>query len=294
MTALDYARRLKHRGLVARKRARTGYVRARDSAFRLYDRHVPYQFDIDRHRDSWGNLPRMYFLDREPPPGTETDRTVPDVIYSFWTGDNQMGPARQQGIESIVAHNPDLAHVLVTPDNLTEFVLPQHPLHPAYAHLSLVHRADYLRAYFMHHYGGGYSDIKQTDHGWRHAWQTLSDSPELWAIGYPEVSSASCGGRDLKLGPDVRRRFNSLIGYAAFVFRPNSPFTAEWLREVERRLDFYSQQLVLAPGNTWGDNPGYPIGWIELGSDLFHPLQLKYLTHIGQDPALLPHLDDHR
>lgn len=288
------ARQAKHLAFLARKKVRGNYIRARDVAFTAYDRFVPYEFDVDRHRDSWGNLPRMYFLDREPPPETTTDSPAQGVAYCFWTGDNPLTPGRRAGLDSMRAHNPDLELILVTPSNLDDYVLLDHPLHPAFAHLSLNHRSDYLRAYFMHHHGGGYSDIKQTDHGWTGALKALNDNPQSWAIGYPEVSSASCGGRDLKLGPDIRRRYASLIGCGTYFFRPNTPFTAEWLREVERRLDFYRDQLAATPGNMWGDNPGYPIGWIELGSDLFHPLQLKYLAHIAQDPALLPHLDDHR
>ena len=35
------------------------------------------------------------------------------------------------------------------------------PLHPAYEHLSAVHRSDYLRAYLALHWGGGYCDLKR-------------------------------------------------------------------------------------------------------------------------------------
>ena len=48
--------------------------------------------------------------------------------------------------------------VLVTSDNLSSWLVSA--LHPAYTYLSFTHRADYLRCYFMHHYGGSYSDIK--------------------------------------------------------------------------------------------------------------------------------------
>jgi hypothetical protein len=279
---------------VARKRARRRYITARDVAFAAYDRRFPYSLDVERHRDSWGNMPRMYFLHRDPPPGTDTSRPAPDTIFCLWTGDNPMTPAREAGLASIRAHNPDLEVVLVTPQNLHEYIRPERPLHRAYENLSLNHRSDYLRAYVMHHFGGGYSDIKQTDHSWRGPLERLNSTPQLWAVGYPEISSSSCGGRDPLLGPDIRRHYSSLIGCAAYVLRPGTPFTAEWLRELDRRLDYYDDELAITPGNTWGDNPGYPLAWIELGSDVFHPLQLKYLEHIAQDRALLPHLDDHR
>ena len=291
---IQKAREAKHAAFVARKNLRLQYIKGRDVVFASYDRHFPYDLDTERHRDAIGNFPRMYFLHRDPPPGVRTDLPASRTVFCFWTGDNELTPGRQAGMESIRAHNPDLDVVLVTPQNLDEYVVPGHPLHPAYLNLSLNHRSDYLRAYFLHHHGGGYSDIKQTDHSWRGALDRLNATPDLWFVGYPEVSSSAVGGRDARLGPDIRRHYSSLIGFATFFARPMTPFTAEWLREIERRLDYYAEEISLTPGNMWGDNPGYPIAWIELGFDVFHPLQLKYLRHIGQDPALLPHFDDHR
>ena len=49
----------------------------------------------------------------------------------------------------------------MTPANLQDWVVAGHPLHPAYNDLSLVHRSDYLRAYLLHHHGGGYCDLKR-------------------------------------------------------------------------------------------------------------------------------------
>ncbi len=294
MDVLQPARKAKHAAFLARKKLRKRYIGVRDVAFTAYDRRVPYRFDPERHRDSWGNMPRMYFLHREPPAGTSTSRPVPRKVYVLWTGTNPLTPARERGLASIRAQNPDLDVVLVTPENLHEFVVDGHPIHPAYEHLSLNHRSDYLRAYFMHHHGGAYSDIKETDHGWGHVLARINVEPHVWLIGYPEVSSATAGGRDPVLGPDIRRRFSSLVGCGTYFVRPGTPFTAEWIRELDRRLDYYADEIRTSPGGMWGDEPGYPIAWIELGSDLFHPLQLKYLDHIEQDTALTPHFTDHR
>lgn len=294
MDLLQPARRAKHAGLLARRRARRSYVATRDRVFAAYDRRFPYQLDTERHRDRWGDRPRMYFLHREPPAGTSTSRRVPSVVYVLWTGSNPLTPARERGLASIRAHNPDLDVVLVTPENLADLVVEGHPIHPAYEHLSLVHRSDYLRAYLMHHHGGVYSDVKETDSGWAHVVERINDTSDVWVIGYPEVSSATAGGRDRRLGPDLRRHFSSLVGFGTFVVRPGTPFTAEWIRELDRRLDYYADEIRTSPGGTWGDEPGYPIAWIELGSDVFHPLQLKYLDHVEQDVSLTPHFDGHR
>lgn len=294
MDLLQPARQMKHAGFLARKQLRKRYIAARDVAFTAYDQHFPSRFDIEKHRDRWGNLPRMYFLHRDPPEGTSTSRPVPPDVYVFWTGDNPLTPARERGLASIRAHNPDLNVVLVTPTNLSEYVVEGHPIHPAYENLSLNHRSDYLRAYFMHHHGGGYSDIKETDHGWRAVVERMNASTDVWVIGYPEVSSSTAGGRDPLLGPDIRRHYNSLIGCGTYFVRPGTPFTAEWIRELDRRLSYYADELAITPGDMWGDNPGYPLAWIELGTDLFHPLQLKYLDRIEQDASLTPHFNNHR
>lgn len=288
------ARRVKHGLFVSTKRARRAYVELRDIAFSGYDQVRPYRFDVDDHRNSRGELPRMYFLHREPPPGTALDWPVPRVIYVLWTGTNPLSTNRRRGLESLEKMNPDVPVVLVTPDNLSDYVLPDAPLHPAYEHLSLNHRSDYLRAYLMHHHGGGYSDVKVCRSSWEPAFEQIDGSPDLWTVGYPEVGSDRCGGRDPRLGHDIRRHFSSLMGFGAFICRPQTPLTAEWLREVERRLDYYAGELSENPGDEYGDAPGYPIDWIELGIDIMGPLQLKYLNHIGQNPCILPELMDHR
>ena len=43
--------------------------------------------------------------------------------------------------------------------------------------------------------------------------------PDLWLVGYSEVSSSAVGVRDARLGPDVRRHYSSLIGFATFFGR---------------------------------------------------------------------------
>ena len=78
-------------------------------------------------------------------------------IYCFWTGTNEMNETRLNGLNKLRSVS-GCNVVLITPDNLNDFLI--EPLHPAYKYLSLVHRSDYLRAYFMHYHGGGYSDIK--------------------------------------------------------------------------------------------------------------------------------------
>lgn len=76
--------------------------------------------------------------------------------------------------------------------------------------------------------------------------------------------------------------------------RAHSPFTSEWLSEVERRLDYYSSLLAVYPGNTYGDNQGYPIPWTKLGSQVYEPLCWKYLDKIRINNVVKPQLHGHR
>jgi len=283
----------KHRLLLARRSVMRQYVSLLDTLFRAYDSAFRYSFDINRHRNRSGELPRLYFIDRPPPP-TASPRTVETRLFTLWTGLNAMSENRRACLESIQLTNDDCNVTLVTPLNLPEYIVPGRPLHPAYELLSLNHRSDYLRAYLMHHYGGGYCDIKRVHSNWADAFDQVRDNPKIWMAGYRAPSSREVGGRDPKLGPELRRRYRRLLGFGAFICRPRTPLTAEWLREVERRLDLYHRQLVENPGNDNGSNSGYPIAWIELGIDIIHPLQLKYHDTLEAIPFLKPDLEGHR
>jgi hypothetical protein len=79
-------------------------------------------------------------------------------LFCFWTGDNAIPVARARSIDSL--SNSGLEVCLITNDTIGEY-LSECDLHPAYYSLNLAHRADYLRAYFMHHYGGGVLRYKE-------------------------------------------------------------------------------------------------------------------------------------
>lgn len=79
----------------------------------------------------------------------------------FWTNDKgEITPNRFRSLNQFKEIS-EVDVILITKDNLHEYILPENPLHPSYKYLSAVHRSDYLRTYFMHFYGGGYSDIKK-------------------------------------------------------------------------------------------------------------------------------------
>ncbi len=175
--------------------------------------------------------------------------------------------------------------------NLPYWIVDGHPLHSAYPYLSAIHRADYLRVYFMHHYGGGYSDIKHIDNSWIPAWDSLFET-EKWAIGYREI-----GPRGVAIVPSINYirllwNWKNLIGNGAYIFKPGTLFTEKWLNLSNQFLDNKLNDLILNPAREPEDYRGkfngvdkslYPIRWSELLGNIFHPLCLRYSEKILYD-----------
>lgn len=111
---------------------------------------------------------------------------APKRIFCFWTGSNELSANRQRGLSSLRS-NSGVSIELINESNLRDWILPEHPLPEGYQYLSFVHRSDYLRSYFMYHYGGGYSDIKFCSNSWVSAFDRLNSS-EKTGLGYPERS----------------------------------------------------------------------------------------------------------
>ena len=217
------------------------------------------------------------------------------IIYMFWTGTNEITPNRMQGIDSL-KKNAEIPVRIITPKNLCKYILPDDPLPSAYEKLSLNHRSDYLRAYFMYHYGGGYADIKRYAHSWKEAFNELDDS-DAYVLGYPEVNY--CGAANIKedkiLAKDLEIYWRLLIGNGAFICRPHTPFTEEWYSETKRRLLLYSDQLSKHPAKgIFGENKDYPLPWTYLQGEVFHPLCLKYNNKILRNKKIKPSFVNYR
>lgn len=232
------------------------------------------------------------FLSKFPKKDTTELEDFPKIIYCFWTGTNKMSENRKA---HFLAMEPTskVEIKLITPDNLTNYIIPEFPLHPAFNYLSLVHKSDYLRCYFMHHYGGGYSDIKSAKHDWNNAFTSLTQSNK-WAIGYREIKKKHVASVEGKVGKDIRTNYKRMIGNCAYIFRPHTPFTTEWYNELHRLMDLFAEDLKRFPGNTLGDNKGYPIPWTGILGNIFHPLCLKYSDKLVYTETLRPVTKDYR
>lgn len=226
----------------------------------------------------------------------------PEVIFGFWTANNPLTENREKSITSI-KRNCGVEFKLITPTNLSEYEQSDHPFHPAFQYLSAVHKADYLRTYFMHFYGGGYTDIKPHTQSWRPLFKLLNCDPSAIALGYPENKPKDIAytkhftpflGNKRKINRHIERNYKELIGNCAYIFKPRTSFTELWLTECERRLSLSLSDLKRNPGNLYGNNPGYPLPWNSILGQIFHPLCLAFKEQIMTAETIRPICTNYR
>lgn len=195
--------------------------------------------------------------------------------------------------------NTGLTPILIDRTSLGSWIVPGHPLHPAYEFLSPVHRSDYLRPYFMYHHGGGYADIKAQTGSWLGTIAKLQERRWLIGAGYREIRGgvvnldrSLIGNRAFILSTAVapwvaRAATNTmralrplLIGNGAFYFRQRTLYAKWWLSEVERRLDLLLPELLRHPPEDPRDRQssgsGYPVPWSFILGDVNAPLSLIF------------------
>lgn len=280
-----FARNARNGRLIVNITVRRLRSRIMDPVYAKQNRRRPYKFFQQRYEGT--------FVARAAATGTSADQVL-RTLWCFWTDNNEMSDLRSANLNRLREANADLDVVLVTPENLGEYLVDGMAIHPSYERLSAVHRADYLRCYFMHHYGGAYCDVKAPRHPALAALESLELDSDSWVVGYREVSSGLCAQLPGALGRDVRRYHRQLIGCCAFAMRPRTPFTTEWYAEVQRRMDRLAPPLSTCPGNLRGTNAGYPVRWTQLLGEVIHPLCLKHSGHILYNEDLMPVLVDYQ
>jgi hypothetical protein len=223
------------------------------------------------------------------------------VIWCYWEG-KPMNANRLKSFE-LLRKNIGVPVQLVTPENLQEFILPDSPLHRAFPYLSLVHRSDYIRAYLLHHYGGGWHDVKATEVSFQSAWDEFKQS-EIWLVGRRELPRGASPAK-LETGESVSTYWKELVAVPAWVGRKQTPFSRDLLAGIDRELDKnfekvkkhpakHPREKYTKPTNVLhgsflfikktleGRNPYYPLEWTLFGN-VFHPLNLKYKDNISRN-----------
>lgn len=232
------------------------------------------------------------FLQNDYEPFPYIESKIDRVIYCFWTGDNEMSENRKRGYQSLI-DNSGIEVILITPKNLKEYILPNHPLHPAYDYLSLNHKSDYLRCYFAHFYGGGYCDIKSIELSWVDSFNLIENS-DKWILSYTQLNRLSLSKGQGIIDKDLRYYYKQCVGTGAYINKSNTKLTAEWYKELIRRMDEKYFCLKEHPGDAKGRNKGYPFSLLEVSSQIMCPLYLKYNDKIIHDNRVLPILTNYQ
>ena len=197
------------------------------------------------------------------------------TIFCFWHSDdlNTISHLRKVSLECLKSVSKCNVE-LITPSRLKDFIVEGHPLHPAFEHLSAVHKSDYLRVYFMRFHGGGYCDIKVPCGDWITSFEDMLDNPDMVANGYRE----NCEYH-IAYTPNAKF-FNELIGNGCYIMRSNTDFTKRWLDEVHTLLDSKLELLKTNPAKHNYDKAeegtGYPIEWNEMLGRIFHKISIDY------------------
>lgn len=226
---------------------------------------------------------------------------VPQIIWCYWEGAT-MSKNRVLSLK-ILEKNIGVPVVLLSRESFKKFLKPEHSLPRAFEKLSIVHRSDYIRAYLMHYYGGGWHDIKATECDFSPSWEEF-ENPNTWLIGRPESPNGAARVTD-KLGRFMPDFYKELVAVPAWVARPNTPLTHEVLMGIEKYILDNAELLEKYPARHprekftptthviakyWnilkkvfeGRNPFYPIPWTLFGN-FFHPAVLEFSQHISKN-----------
>lgn len=191
-------------------------------------------------------------------------------IYCFWTGSNPLTPNRIEGLKSM---NENLGIPIEFLDEkfIEEKILKDYPLHPGYKFLSTVHKSDYLRCYFMHHFGGGYADIKiySKDNNWSECFDLIDSNEDLQIIGVKEEpNGVSWQHPEWRNSIDAKK----LLTTDQIICRPYTEFTYKWYHKVLEVMDRRYEDLKSCPASSPFGGQGYKVGWTELMGDIYHEI----------------------
>lgn len=202
-------------------------------------------------------------------------------LYCFWTGNNPLTENRKRNLKTL--DNTGFNVILITPDNLNEYILPEHPLHDGYQYLSETHKSDYLRCYFMHFYGGGYSDIKRIDESWINQYIQLMNSDYL-ACGYPEKDPIDIAySNNAKLNQMMNKNYSEIIGNGHYIYKSNTLLTQKWYNELINKMNEIYLDLKKYPAKhvrqVYSKEYPYPLEWADFNKNI-HKLVFLYKDKI--------------
>ena len=201
-----------------------------------------------------------------------------------------MSYRRFEAYKSLV-NNIEVPVILLTHKNYKYFEKKGHPIHKAFEYLSANHKSDYLRAYMLHYYGGAYHDVKWRIESWKNEWKKANWTKDenIWIYGRKEKNQNAIGyPPGMK---HIQKEYNKLVTMCWVICKKNTKYTQELIDKIENILDQKYQKLIKFPGykssGYYSSKPfspaeenNYPLRWLELMGEIFHPLMLKYNSKI--------------
>jgi hypothetical protein len=245
-----------------------------------------------------------------------TPRPPLRVVWAFWFGDmSKMSPNRRRGMEMLKKNIGVPLRFITSMDDVRALSKPEDPIHPLVFKtdpqvLSSNHIVDYVRAYIMKHYGGGYLDVKPVVRSWAPYFDWMEKEPGVWRYSprMANVFRPACNETFLiQAGmspPDcyrvVRLQFGHVGNDAAWIARPYTPFAIEFYAMINATLNRKWQAALKHPVpakfknrccSIWSDemwpryetvnrrndtHPKYPFRWAELFNEPSDVMQIKY------------------
>jgi len=182
-------------------------------------------------------MPAPLQLPPSPPAADGLAAEIPKTIWTYW---NQSGldPFVQQCVDSWRRQCPDHQVIVVTPENLGQYVACG-DLPAAFAELHPTKQSDWLRLYLVAHHGGYWFDAT-----------TLLTAPLDWMSAAPGAGAAELAG--FYLEGFTRDRRYPVIESWSFCAPAGSRFVSEWQKEFHQALiedgpEAYLQRLQSRP-----------------------------------------------
>jgi hypothetical protein len=213
---------------------------------------------------------------------------VEKKIFLIWFG--KLNSTRELAIKSFRGRS-GCEIVLITEENFKNFECKEYPIHELFDKLSSVDKSDYLRAYLMYSYGGGYSDVKRCRFNWEKYFDQLNNNSEIFFLSCPLIDEHGITG--FSQDPDVIKKAKSeyykYASCAQFIFKPKTNTAKQWIDAINQKLDYVYDILKKNPalhpygdlGNTVGEIKidvsqlinDYPIKWMDLAGNIFYKIQ---------------------
>lgn len=205
---------------------------------------------------------------------------VPKVVYVCWfshiKGALPFFTVRRINALLSLIKNIGAPVIMITDENFKSFEVKDNPIHEGFDFLSGNHKSDYVRAYMLYHYGGGYHDIKYREKSWENEWEKFGNE-NIWIVGRRETNVNAIAGTE-----DVKKEYNKLITPGWILAKKHNAFHQNLLNKINSNLDDKLDKLREHPALLPRDQEtkSYPLEWCDMMGNIFHPLLLNYTEHI--------------